>query len=938
MNSLRRLLERSKAFPVCAVILFALTMATGYQASAQMISPQDLELFRRLGKQMDTGRTEVPSPVDQAREGQFRSPSNNPQNSEKDREENGDADKANRKAEEPLSRIEADYASRLGTDYVSLPSSGNAEDSSGGKRDGAKGNGKRPVLRQFGYEIFEGDFDLDAAVTGRLPANYILGIGDELVITLHGSKQGTFLTHVDREGRVTLPDIGLLQAAGLTFGEFRDNLRERTTSSLVGTEAFVSVGSLRQITVYVMGEVAKPGVYRMTSLASVIDSLSHAGGVKKSGSLRRITVARNGHRFKVDLYDIIQGTSGVEQLIYDGDRIIVPTIGKTVAAVGSLIRPAIYELNEKSENATQIMDLAGGPLRPTGYFVGLKRFENSGRQSYTVLSEASATQPLKPGDILSVQYEEDVVLGTVRLGGHVRSPGERPLKRHATLSALISDAHQLGDEPYLPFAVLQTTDPSTLARHYQGVNLGNVLAGKIDYTLGDRDRVLILGAEDVQFLSSPAVRRAIKSADANGSQCAGLQRLAQTVADSGSERFASAVRWAALGGTDSDNDDSETSGINSQGEMAPDQFAEVNQTEPKPNSMDAECTAIFAKNEHILSFLLENVVATMGAVTKPGIYPMTRDGSLDLALSVAGNLTTGADRSRIELTSFRQGRSGQAASQREYIDLEVADPASIGVRPRSSILVSTIPDDQEPGVIILSGEFLRPGPYTLHKGERLSSVVNRAGGLTENAYPYGAVFTRLSVKEEQTQGLRRSIRDLRTALAGASLKPRNSGLNLEAALNLADSLEGVELPGRFVVEADPAVLSARPDLDLLVEPGDELFIPKRPTFVSLAGALLNPGTVQFNTSAGARDYIRAAGGFHETADKGRVFVVLPNGSAAPAPKGKWSSNKKLPIPPGSTIVVPIESAPFDWLTMTRDVSQIFSQLALAAASLSVINN
>lgn len=934
MTTLRRLLRRGKAFPLCAIVLIILGLSATDQATAQMISPQDLELFRRIGNEMDTGRTQVPSKVDQARDGVFQpQPSAETDNKENNAEM---AEPANTgPTEGALSRIEADYASRLGSDYILLPSEINAASADKNSERTEKG---QTVLRQFGYEIFEGNFDANAGVTGRLPANYILGIGDELVITLHGSKQGTFLTHVDREGRVALPDIGLLEAGGLTFGEFRDNLRERTKSSLVGTEAFVSVGSLRQITVYIMGEVGNPGVYRMTSLASVVDALSHAGGVRKSGSLRNITVARNGSKFGVDLYDIIQGSAGGEQLIYDGDRIIVPVIGKTVAAVGEVIRPAIYELNGKSENAGQLLELAGGPLRPSGYFVGLKRFEDSGRQSYSVLGQERLGSKVKSGDILSVQYEEDVVMGTVRLEGHVRTPGERPLTSSPTVQTVIADVYNLGDEPYLPFAVIQTTDLSTFSRHYRGINLGGILGGKLDHTLQDRDRLIVLSTSDVEFLSSPLVRQAISSGKAEEGACQGLVRLAQTVADSGSQRFASAVRWAAVGVAGelrSDEREAPREDLTS---------SEMSAESPEPQPVKEElknrthCPKIYDDNEHLLSYLLENVVAITGAVTRPGVYPMTREGSLSLVLSVSGSLTTSADRSRIEVTAFRQSRAGLAASHRDYVDLDAVDPSSINVRPRSSILVPAVPDDQESGVIMLSGEFVRPGPYTLHKGERLSSVVTRAGGLTENAYPYGAIFTRVSVKEEQTQGLRRSIRDLRTALAGASLKPRNASLNLEAAINLADSLEGVELPGRFVVEADPAALAAQPDLDVLVEPGDELFVPKRPTFVSLAGALLNPGTVQFNSEAGAKEYIRAAGGFHETADKGRVFVVLPNGSAAPAPKGKWSNNKRLPIPPGSTIVVPIESAPFDWLTLTKDLTQIFSQLALAAASLSVINN
>ena len=901
MNSLRRLLKGSKAFPlfVLSVLISGVIASAG--AQAQSISPGDIELFRNLQPRSGNGSISVPSSLDQSRDSAFQSSFIAPTN----------------RAKSPVSRIEADYARRLGT----------ANDS---------------ALRQFGYDLFNQGGASLVGVTGRIPEDYILGVGDELVITFHGATQGTYITRVDREGRAALPDLGLLNAAGQQFGQFRKTVKERTKTSLVGTEAYISVGSLRQIQVYVIGEVKQPGVHKMTSQSSVLDALAYAGGVLKSGSLRQIKVKRNGTQTTYDLYEIILGTAGRDLTLNDGDRIIVPAIGKTVAAVGKLVRPAIYELSGKAESAEGLMQQAGGSLRPSGYFVGLKRFEDNGRQSYSVLRAGSLKSALKSGDILSVQYKENVVIGMVRLAGHVRAPGERPLASNPTLQTLVSDVYQLGDEPYLPFAVIETTDAKTYARHYRGINLGTILAGKLDYTLRDRDRLIVLSNMDVEFLSSSLVRQAINSPEMLESNCPGLNRLAKTVADSGAERFANAKRWFTLGAQQQEKNKSEAKSesqydkkpeyLLAQNEMKSEELNDAQNKEGKP-----DCQAIYVNDEYLLGFLLENVVSITGAVTKPGNYPMTREASLNVALSMAGGLSVSADWSRLEVTSFRHRPGGISASNRNYIDLNSTNPLTVGIQPRSSIYVANIPDDQEAGVIVLKGEFLRPGAYTIRKGERLSSIVKRAGGLNDNAYPYGAIFTRLAVRDEQTQGLRRSIRDLRTALAAAMLNPRNVGLDVTAGIELADSLEGVELPGRFVVEADPAVLSARPELDLIIETGDQLIVPKRPTFVSLAGAVLNPGTVMFNPSASARDYIRAAGGYHQTADKKRVFILLPNGSARPAAKGKWSSNKKSSIPPGSTIVIPLESSPSDWRGVTGDISRIFSQLALAAASLSVIN-
>lgn len=940
MTNLSRLLAASKTFPLAFALSCSCMVFFAVSSAAQTVTPEDLEFFERLQRQTNTGAQVITSPIDRSRNGGDQPSPTTQSNNSTAAKSNKEAVQAPNRTVSRLSRIETDYARRLGRDYVDPPSSVNDTDTIDGDDTsyGKAAFSKPPVvLRQFGYDLFEQPADQSMGVTGRLSDSYVLGVGDELVITLHGATQATYVTQVDREGRVAIPDLGPLPASGHTFGQFKANIEKRTNTALIGTEVNVSVGSLRLITVYVLGEAKRPGVYHVTSLSSAIDAISYAGGVKKSGSLRRIFIRRNGSQIPLDLYGVLQGQADEDYNLYEGDRIVIPVIGDTTAVAGEIIRPAIYELN-KNETAADIVEYAGGALRPFGFFVGLKRFENTGKQSYKVLSQPDLKIPMQLGDILTVQYSEDIIMGSVRIEGHVRVPGERPLSEHQTLATLASDVSQFKDEPYMAFAVLETTDKASSGRRYSGVNLRHIMDGKLDYELSDRDRLIVLGVDDIAFLSSPEVRHAVSGEEMESELCSGLLRVARTVADSGAERFTGAVRWAVAGKPEETEtppeNNSQTQGQMGQGQLA---FAPQPILEPEPvETTENRCTGIFHDHEYLLSFVLENVTAVTGDVRKPGVYPVTRDTSLDLVLGAAGGLTNNADRTGVEITSFHHSTStGLGATERNIINLYSTEAAMVGIEPRSSIRVPVIPDEQEAGVISLRGEFARPGPYTLKRGERLSSVLQRAGGLTDQAYAYGAVFTRPSVKEEQTAGLRRSVRDLRTALAGAALKP-SARQNMQAALQLADSMEGVELPGRVVIESDPAVLAARPELDILVSPGDELFIPKRPNFVSIAGDVLNPGTVPFIGGKRAKDYITDAGGLHETAAKGRVFVVLPNGLARPTSAGGWLGTKKVQIPPGSTVVVPIDGSPFDWLQMTRDMTQILGQLSLTAASIAVI--
>jgi polysaccharide export outer membrane protein len=157
-----------------------------------------------------------------------------------------------------------------------------------------------------------------------------------------------------------------------------------------------------------------------------------------------------------------------------------------------------------------------------------------------------------------------------------------------------------------------------------------------------------------------------------------------------------------------------------------------------------------------------------------------------------------------------------------------------------------------------------------------------------------------------------------------------------AAQQIVTELKTTTPVGRVVVEADPAVLESKPQLDPLMEPGDTVFVPKRPISVAVAGEVLNATSLQFEPGATPKDYIQEAGGYTQSAEPDNVFIVLPNGQAAPVKTSFWNFTP-VEVPPGSTIVVPKNLAPFDLSTFLKDSTQILSQLAISGASLAVIS-
>ena len=193
------------------------------------------------------------------------------------------------------------------------------------------------------------------------------------------------------------------------------------------------------------------------------------------------------------------------------------------------------------------------------------------------------------------------------------------------------------------------------------------------------------------------------------------------------------------------------------------------------------------------------------------------------------------------------------------------------------------------------------------------------------------------MKRAEREGFIRAARELNAAAALASTRQNVNPQALLALQEITRSIASAEPLGRIVMESDPTVLQVRPEFDLVLEPGDTLFMPKRPNSVLVIGDVLNPGALQFVPGARPDSYIGQTGGFQKSADRDRVFLVYPNGVAQPLSTSVWSYNP-VQIPPGSTIVVPKNPAPLDLLAFARDVTSVLSQIAVTAASLAVINN
>ncbi|WP_211103778.1 SLBB domain-containing protein [Skermanella pratensis] len=967
-------------------------------------------------------------------------------------------------------------------------------------------------MKLYGYELFAPRPGKVPPSFGTAQNDYLLGPGDELRITIHGAAYPSNRRYmVDSNGDVVVDHLRPLRAAGRTIAELRRQLEAEVTLSMAGHEAFLSLEGMRRMGILVTGAVATPGRHEISGSGTMLDALQAAGGVDRLGSLRTIRLIRGGTSRTVDFYGLLQGLDGSDPALRDGDRIVVPPIGPTIAVAGEVKRPGIYELAPAEAQAdggalslADAVALAAGPIQPAP--VRIVRFALGGNGA-EVPDEAagdpdeSRIRTVAAGDLLIVTPTRDHRRGTVTVTGHVRQPGPRALAGAETLASLVGSVDLLTD-PYLPFAALETTDPRSLARVLSPVDLQAVLDARSDRLLAGGDTLIVLGSSDIAFLSSQPVLDLLRRGGRSRApaECAGLEVLARRLSgdpegvlargplaraakdltpstvpcprvfDDHPDLLAFAMEHAVLVRgvirpgfyPAADRSDLATlsraagGGHKKLGVVSDAAFAGESGSVPagagvgdivdsvaprielaghtrfpgtrllsqtpslrsllgnanqalshlyplfgvierydrrrltgrliafSPHEViqgfsdrplaDGDTVRLFSfadiraamasaagnpgragqagtapaggsagpgemMSPALLTLMADRSVDVRGAVREPGAYPVDGAVGLDLLLAAAGGLSDLADRNSVEITGREPpGDPGSVTSARRVVSLDAANGLAANVGPGDAVRVNPLFDDREPYAVTIEGEVKRPGSFDVIRGERLSSLLKRAGGLTEQAYPAGAIFARESVRRQQTDAfaaIARNIeRDISVVLARPDPPP---AAQIEQARNLSTEFREAQPIGRITVEADPARLALHPDLDIVLEPGDRIFFPKRPLTVTVAGEVLAPASLQFSPAKNADDYIGEAGGTTQYADASRAFVMKPDGSAQPLKISFWN-HQQTALLPGSTIIVPRDPEPFHFFRFTQNVGGLLSQLAVAAAAVFVLTD
>lgn len=727
-------------------------------------------------------------------------------------------------------------------------------------------------LVQFGYDIFT-SADARTPAPATLGDNYTMGPGDRVLVVLRGATSKTQTYAIGDDGKLIVDDIRPITAAGRTLKDVARDVEQEIASSLMDTQAFVSLAKLRALNVQVIGEVARPGRQSLSSYGGIIDALNAAGGVRKTGSLRRIQLSRgDGTQQTLDLYQLLlTGSRDVDIQLKDGDRLMVPPVGSTMAIAGNIKRAGIYELPEKNPDVTlqQALYLAGETRMPAGLRFMRIRTDESGNEQFVSLADPEAAL-LSDQDVIVAQSRGDAPRRVVSVMGNVRAAGRVPLDEARTLSALLGDGANIGEDTYPLMGLIERTNKKTLEKEYVPFKPADVLSGDVT-PLKEGDKVKLFSEKDMDDMTMLPV-------------AAGTSKAAMF--DSGA-------------------------GIDAAKEK-------------------------LSPTQRVIQ---EHVVTLRGAVARPGNYPIAAETSLAEILGAAGGATQEADKTSVEVLSYRTDDMGRREPSRESYDITRENPRSILVPVGASVRINPKKDLVQREGVRIAGEVSRPGKYDIMRGEKLSSLLARAGGLTNEAYAPGTVFMRAAAKRQEAARFKAAAQDLEQSLARAlsneDKKPNSEQVDM--ARQLANELRNAPAVGRITVEADPDVLRMKPELDVLLEPGDEIIIPPRRQTVAVAGEVHAPANLQFVSGKDAGKYLKEGGGFTRFADESHAFVVQPNGASRPLRVSSWN-HEDSSIVPGSTIVVPRDPDHYNDLEMVSGIGNILSQLAVSTAAIASIND
>ncbi len=807
-------------------------------------------------------------------------------------------------------------------------------------------------LKRFGEDVFQGTFLEPNFLPMDLPVgpDYVVGPGDGLAFDLWGSYTQRLLRTVDQEGRVTLPEVGPILVSGKSLADVQRNVQQIMRTQFRDVSADVSLSRLRTIRIYVVGDVTQPGAFDISSLSTPLNALFAAGGPTDGGSLRTLRHFRGKQLVQeVDVYDLLlHGLRSDLKRLENGDTLLVPPIGAKVTVDGMVRRPAIYELRAE-KSITEVLELAGGILQTaTLRNVQVQRVEAHQKRTMMSLDLPETSGPasvppqlstfeVRDGDEIRVfpitPYNQDAVY----LQGHVLRPGRYTYRQGMKVSDLISSYKDLLPEPAGKYAEIVRLNPPDNHPSVEGFELSAAIEKpEAAPKLRPLDTVRIFSRYD--FENPPIV------------SVLGEVRAPGTYRTSGVAHLRDAVHLAGGVTPDAlvDNAQVFRYGADSKLKIFSVNLSEALAGNPLDNVLlQPRDRIVVHKN---LAKADPPSVYIKGEVGKPGRYPLTTNLRASDLIRLAGGLKRSAYVEMADLTRFPGEDPKHLNSESREINIAAAlagvPDSDLALRDGDTLTIRQLPGWNDIGASIkVGGEVQHAGIYGIQPGERLSSVLKRAGGFLPTGYPQGAVLERLQVRELEERNHQDLIRRIQAEQDTLKLKVAADADQKEAqdaALRqLQVTLENVisnPPVGRLVIRISRELRRwENTAADIEVRAGDVLTVPKHPNFVMVRGQVYNPTAITFRPGKNAHWYLSQAGGPTQLAKKNSVFVIRADGSVVGSTGSMsfWGGSPLgVELLPGDTVVVPekaIGGTPI-WKNLLQ-VAQLGSSIAITTSVL-----
>ena len=820
---------------------------------------------------------------------------------------------------------------------------------------------KTKELKPFGYDLFDSSTATASFAPPTnlpVPADYILGPGDTIRVQLFGKVSEQHSLQVNNEGVIEVPDLGPMNAAGLSYNEFKQQLTQRYSEQVIGVTPNISMGELRTIQVYMVGEAYQPGAYTVSALSTITNALFSSGGINDVGSLRHIELKRAGKTVtEFDLYDLLVfGDTSKDMRLQQGDVIFIPIVKKLVSVDGEVRRPAIYEA-KNNDTMASMLNIAGG-LLPTAAAKSLQVARSTASDGFEVKTvnmqdRAGRSLKLAAGDFINVPAAGTEFNNAVVVMGAYATPGLTQWRPGLMLSDLVNRNSLMGTTD-VDYALIMRG--AKFARQSDIIQFepAKVLSGETDVELNAFDKVVFFNRFtpiDPEESDKQGEKKGNDSKRATNQQKQGTQYVNNIPMQSGANgQVTSNTQNPQFENTLRDQSAASNS-RNNKGTMD-----DENNEDNKANLLQELDLASFTEKylilektkylsrEELLAPIIERLqnestqsspmklVEITGQVKFPGVYPVQKNATVRDLILAGGGLLESAYLQKAEIS--RTSLDSSNALRIEHIQIDLIDSmlgnSNIALQSKDTLNVLRTPDWHENKKVELVGEVVFPGVYQIKKGETLAQLIERAGGLTEEATVKAVVFTREELKQRERENLDKSVENLRQQIASTNLSGSQNvkTIDYQEAKLILDELLQVEPVGRLVIDM-PQIIAGNPTADLSLKDGDKLFVPNISSSVSVVGEVFVPSTHMFKYGKTLEQYVANSGGETDRADMGDVYIVKADGSVTIPETSFWFSSSETVLEPGDTIVVPRDVTNYERLGLWQTITQIAYQSAVA---------